>query len=152
MTTTLAPRDAAPLPGDADPPLASWTALLDELARALVRQRDAVARDRVADVHASVDDLHRLLLRLELAMRSGATLLATRPAGAADLDSDVRAIRAAAGAVRREAAINREVLQRGLAAGERWLQELFTGLDLPGGYGPTESKTTMSGRFMDRRG
>lgn len=151
MTSTLDPaarREPDPS-GDPIETLGRWTAHLDELADALVRQREAVAADRVADVHASVDDLHRLLQRLEVVMRAGVAL-AVRPPDA-PVEPAVQALRAAAQRVRREASINHEVLQRGLAAGERWLQELFTGLDLPGAYGPAESKA-VPGRFMDRRG
>lgn len=127
------------------------TALLEQLAAALVRQRAAVAADRVAEVHASVDELQHILHALALSRRESPAA-ATSSAGTPDLEDAQRALRAAAQAARREAAINRDVLNRGRAAGERFLQDWFSRIDAPDGYGPADTRPVAGGRIVDRRG
>ncbi len=141
-------------PGDVEAGLAHETELLRELAAALVRQRAAVAHDRVDDVLASLDDLGRILHALDASRRLTESRRARR-AGAPEppaLAAAVAALRAAAFDARREALINHEVLRHGVAAGERFLQGLFQSLDAPAGYAPGDARAGAPGRIVDRRG
>jgi hypothetical protein len=128
--------------------------LLDDLARALTSQRDAVAGDRVAEVHASVDDLQSILHSLADSRRRTTDLREAVGEGPAspEMEAAVRAHRTAARAAHREASINRDVLDRGIAAGERFLQEWFSTLDPVSGYGPGEPRREPGGFIVDRRG
>jgi hypothetical protein len=158
MTMTLDPtRESitpAALRGELLRQVRHETGLLADLARALTTQRAAVAHDRVAEVHASVDDLQSILHSLGDSRRRTTDLreaVGEEPASP-ELDAALRAHRTAAVSARREASINRDVLDRGIAAGERFLQEWFSTLDPASGYGPAEPRREPGGFIVDRRG
>jgi len=132
-------------------------ALLGELRDQLLRQREAVVKNRVVDVNTGADDMQRLLLTLD-ALRHRRQELASRypasPARAAELEPSQQRVRAAALEVARIAAVNREVLQRIMASGEAFLQELFSSLGGAPTYGPGErgEERPSPGCLFDRRG
>jgi hypothetical protein len=112
--------------------------LAESLGVTLVRQRAAVAADDAGAVNETVDEIGRSLQLLDEARRRRAELfglLAAIPNAALEGRSDalpprlaaarVR-LREAAAAVAREAAINRNVLNRTVEAGELFLQRLFS--------------------------
>lgn len=118
-----------------------------ELRDALARQRDGVAHDSTGAVHASCDDIGRILVTLEAARRARARLLEPiagpgeaplaaleRVCGGAlpePLGTARAALRVAAEGAAREAAINRAVLRRTIESGEAFLQALFSNLAEP---------------------
>ena len=122
-------------------------AAVAELREALLRQRAGVARDATDAVNASSDDVGRVLVSLEAVRRTRAGLLA--PYAAPDepplaalerlfgdewpepLAAARRALREAAEAAQREAAINRAVLRRTIESGEAFLQALFSNVAEP---------------------
>jgi hypothetical protein len=126
--------------------------LLAELAEVLVRQRGAVARDHAGDVNASADDAQRLLAALDES-RHRAAELGAPASGSAALDAARDRVRAAARTASREAGINGELLRRSLAAGQEFLQHLFSTLHGErSGYGPSETRPATPGWIVDRRG
>jgi hypothetical protein len=154
MSTPLvvtAPRAERPAPADVLADLVRAvvreTDAVRELREALVRQRAGVAADATADVHASCDDIARILVTLEQAKRHRAAVLAAAArehpptleglAAAFDgalpppLAEAAQALRREAEGAAREASVNRVVLQRTVEAGEAFLQALFTGTATP---------------------
>jgi multidrug resistance efflux pump len=117
------------------------------LRETLVRQRAGVAADSPDAVHASCDDIGRILVALDNAKRYRQALLAALVPGgeptfeALDaalegglppaLDEARATLRAEAEETAREAAVNRTVLKRTVEAGEAFLQALFTGVAEP---------------------
>jgi hypothetical protein len=136
-----------------------------ELREALLRQRAGVAADATGDVHASCDDIARILVTLEQAKRHRAAVLAaaarehpptldgltsafdgTLPAPLAEA---AQALRREAEGAAREASVNRVVLQRTVEAGEAFLQALFTGTAAPDAvYRPGERRDDDGAGFL----
>jgi len=122
-------------------------ALAEQLDSALERQRAAVAKNAPEAVHASCDDIGRVLGALEEARRQRSTLLgamcggeeatleglARRRGGVlpAALEGARARLRASAERVTRQAATNRELLRRCMANGEAYLQALFASVVRP---------------------
>lgn len=117
------------------------TVAVRDLREALVRQRAGVASDSTSAVHASCDDISRILVTLDTARRHRAALLgalvtavpATIDALVAErgplpqpLTDAIAELRAEAEKTAHEAAVNRRVLERTVEAGEAFLQALFT--------------------------
>ncbi|MFZ5624800.1 MAG: flagellar export chaperone FlgN [Gemmatimonadota bacterium] len=123
--------------------LADEARAMDAVREALLSQRAAVAANETERVEASVQAIGRNLLLVEEAHRRR-TAVVTALAGSDDppaLDrieqlatpsqrqalADARAtLRSAAAAVTREARINQQVLKGAVAAGDAFLQQLFT--------------------------
>jgi hypothetical protein len=121
--------------------------LIEELGAALERQRGGVAADDAAAIETSVQAVSRTLLTLEAARRRRVELtehLAGREgAGLDELERELgralpaplvqarEAVRRAAAAVQRQAAINQTVLRRALDAADAYLQALFSGAAEP---------------------
>jgi len=117
------------------------------LRESLVRQRAGVAADSAEAVHASCDDIGRILVALETGKRHRLALLAALvPDAPPTLESLERALggalppalaavratlRSEAETTAREAGVNRTVLKRTVEAGEAFLQALFTGVAEP---------------------
>jgi len=123
----------------------------------LLRQRESVVKNRVADVNEGADDMQRVLLGLESLKARRADLNKRRSgseAESAELEPLSRRVRAAALEVARAAAVNREVLQRVMASGEAFLQSLFSSLGTAPTYAPGErgEERPAPGALFDRRG
>jgi len=142
-------------------------ATAEELREALIRQRAGVAADSAGAVHASCDDIARILVALDSARRHRVerleSLIPARPATlealAAELGGTLppglsdaaQALRRAAGSAAREAAVNRTVLQRTVEAGEAFLQALFAGTGEPDAvYRAGERRDDGAGFLLDR--
>jgi len=139
-----------------------------ELREALIRQRAGVAADSSGAVHASCDDIARVLVALDASRRHRATLLAALVPGPAPtlvalterlggtlppaLADAAQALRAAAKSAAQEAGINRTVLQRTVEAGEAFLQALFSGTgDADAFYHAGDRREDGAGFLLDRR-
>lgn len=123
--------------------LAVESRLLSELRQVLMRQRAAVARGEVAAVDASVGAMGRLLPTIAAARQRRSSLLADlgvdKTSRLSQLDElfpeglpdAMVAARAGLERVAADAAIevhlNRDVLRRVMAAGDAYLQALFSG-------------------------
>jgi hypothetical protein len=144
-------------------------AAAEELVRALLTQRGAVAANRPEEVNATVDAIGRILLTLSEARERRAALTAEIagdrlapidrlvetlgvPLTNEFVEARVR-LRRAAEDVSREATINRGVLQRTLHAGEAWLQALFsTAIEPTPGYRADEKpEAKPPGVLLDRK-
>ncbi len=147
--------------------VAREAAAVSDLREALVRQRDGVARDAIDSVHASCDDIARLLVTLDASRTHRVRLLSTLvPDGPATLEGLAEsrggllppalaeaglALRRAAEGAAREASVNRVVLQRTVEAGESFLQALFAGGPDPV-YRPGDRRDDDgSGKLLDRK-
>lgn len=143
-------------------------ALARQLREALVRQRAGVARNRPDDVHASCDDMGRVIVALEHARARRARVLESltgRPDTAWEglvealegrvpesLARSRARLRADAEAVAREAGTNREVLRRGVESGEAFLQALFSNVAASDAtYRPAEGDDGAPGFLVDRK-
>lgn len=113
--------------------------LLDELLRALERQRGAVAENDIDAIEAGVSDVHRTLLTLGEALKRRRAMVALLTgseetplaelgpwleAGAESVDGMVRDISAVARTVARELVTTRALLQTAIADGDAYLQTL----------------------------
>jgi hypothetical protein len=130
--------------------------LLGELRDMLLRQRESVVKNRVAEVNEGADDMQRLLLGLD-GLRHRRTELNQHRASDAEtagLEPLARRVRTAALEVARAAAVNREVLGRVMASGEAFLQSLFSSLGTAPTYAPGErgEERPAPGALFDRRG
>lgn len=151
-------RPAIPaLPGSASPTSLSDAmtherSLIEQLIAVLVRQRGAVAADRLADVDDSVFATHRLLATLAEARTRRLALLShlcqrtepsiheletlLGPAVTPALVAARDALREAARRLSGEVAINKSVLKHAMVTGEHLLRTLTGRADLPVPPGP----------------
>lgn len=118
-------------------------ALVADLRRALLAQRDAVATDDTAEVDASVAVIGRTLLVLDEARRRRTAILALatghrvqtlaeferEPGVPADLLASAGSLRSEAEAVMRDVRINQHILRGALDAADAFLQQLFAAID-----------------------
>jgi hypothetical protein len=127
--------------------LAHELRVIDDLRRALMRQRAAVAADDPDAIESSVHAIGRTPLTLEEAGRRRGALLALIAGNSAialaDLESHVgfsvsedfvatrEAVRRSAEDTSRELAINQAILRRALEAGDAFLQQLFSNTAVP---------------------
>jgi hypothetical protein len=139
--------------------LARETHLLEELAATLERQREHIANNTPQALEHNVMAISRILLSLEEARSGRLALTAASGLDLATADDDAlpppvrrarEGLRAAARRVVEQLAINQRLLRQTLAAGDAYLQQLFSwaagnGVSYPAG--PDAAPTTL---FLDR--
>lgn len=122
--------------------------LIEELRRALLRQRAALATDDPDLVDESVSAIARMRLTLEEARRRRAYLESFVGVLPAHLLAAREGVRRAAEATARELAINQWVACRAREAGDAFLQELFSSASETMGL-PIPSLCPVGGRPSD---